>query len=146
MVLTLSETRAVRKAIKQLPVKMLQLWLSGSSCMLTYIDMEEHYNMSTLYVSIPRLLFWMGLRNFPFLSVFPSTLPTLLWSLVVWIPPSALLSCPRKQLSSATLQADNVNTYVFSMKKADNNENFTGGRIVNSRIHHNSLCKDKNKH
>jgi hypothetical protein len=29
-----------------------------------------------------------------------------LWSLVAWIPPPALLSCPRKQLPSAFRQAD----------------------------------------
>jgi hypothetical protein len=38
--------------------------------------------------------------------VFCSTLLTLLWSLVAWIPPSALLFSPRKQLSSAFWQAD----------------------------------------
>jgi hypothetical protein len=32
------------------------------------------------------------------------------------------------------------------MKKADNSMNFTAGGIINCRTHHNSLCRDKNKH
>jgi hypothetical protein len=49
-------------------------------------------------VSIPCLLFWMALHSF---LVFHNTLLTLLWSLVAWIPQSALLSCSSKQLASA---------------------------------------------
>jgi hypothetical protein len=37
-------------------------------------------------------------------------------------------------------------THVLGMKKADNSMNFTAGWIVNHRAHHNSLCRDKNKH
>jgi hypothetical protein len=36
--------------------------------------------------------------------------------------------------------------HVFIMKKSDNSVNFTAGRIINHRTHHNSLCTDKNKH
>jgi hypothetical protein len=34
----------------------------------------------------------------------------------------------------------------FSVKKEDNSANFAAGRIINHRIHHHSLCRDKNKH
>jgi hypothetical protein len=30
-------------------------------------------------------------------------------------------------------------THVFSVKKADNSVNFTGGGIINHRMHHNSV-------
>jgi hypothetical protein len=49
--------------------------------------------------SIPRLFFWIALPRF---LVLWNPLLTLLWSLVAWIPPSALLSCPRKQFPSAS--------------------------------------------
>jgi hypothetical protein len=49
---------------------------------------------TTLDVSIPCLLFWLALHSFFFFLMFCSTLPTLLWSLVAWLSPSALLSCP----------------------------------------------------
>jgi hypothetical protein len=38
-----------------------------------------------------------------------------LWSLVAWIPPSALLSYPRKQLPSAFWQADSVCLNCFGL-------------------------------
>jgi hypothetical protein len=43
-------------------------------------------------------------NSYFFFLVFCSTLLTILWSLVAWIPPSARLSCPRKQLPSASWQ------------------------------------------
>jgi hypothetical protein len=35
---------------------------------------------------------------------------------------------------------------VFGVKKADNNANFAAEGLINRRTHHNSLCRDKNKH
>jgi hypothetical protein len=32
------------------------------------------------------------------------------------------------------------------VKKVVNSENFEAGGIINRRTHHNSLCRDKNKH
>jgi hypothetical protein len=37
-------------------------------------------------------------------------------------------------------------TYIFMVKIADNITNLASGRIINPRTHHNSLCRDKNKH
>jgi hypothetical protein len=34
----------------------------------------------------------------------------------------------------------------FSKKEVDNSMNFAAGGITNGRKHHNSLCRDKNKH
>jgi hypothetical protein len=34
----------------------------------------------------------------------------------------------------------------FSAKKADNRKNFAAGGNINPRTHHNSVCRDKNKH
>jgi hypothetical protein len=34
----------------------------------------------------------------------------------------------------------------FSAKKTDNRVNFEAGKIINRMKHHNSLCRDKNKH
>jgi hypothetical protein len=36
--------------------------------------------------------------------------------------------------------------HVFDVKKADNSANFAAGWTFNRMTHHNSLCKDKNKH
>jgi hypothetical protein len=46
-----------------------------------------------------------------FFLLFHNTLVTLLWSLVAWLPPSALLSCPRKQFTSAFWQTTFVWTF-----------------------------------
>jgi hypothetical protein len=37
-------------------------------------------------------------------------------------------------------------THVFSMKRADKSANCTAAGIISHRTHHNSLCRDKNKH
>jgi hypothetical protein len=37
-------------------------------------------------------------------------------------------------------------TRVSSLKKEYNSANFAAGYIINRRTHHNSLCRDKNKH
>jgi hypothetical protein len=37
-------------------------------------------------------------------------------------------------------------THVFSVLKVDNSKDFQDDGIINYRIHHNSLCRDKNKH
>jgi hypothetical protein len=37
-------------------------------------------------------------------------------------------------------------THAFSVKKADNIAILAAGEIANCWIHHNSLCKEKNKH
>jgi hypothetical protein len=34
----------------------------------------------------------------------------------------------------------------FSMTKSDNSSSFATGGIINRRTHHNSLCRNKNKH
>jgi hypothetical protein len=70
------------------------------------------WRSTTVDVSIPCLLFWMDLRRF---LVFRNTLLTLLRSLIAWIPSSALLSCPRKQLLSAFWQAVNVCLKFFGL-------------------------------
>jgi hypothetical protein len=70
------------------------------------------WRSTTPDVSIPRVLFSMALLIF--LVIF-DILMTLLWSLVAWIPPPALLSCPRKQEPSAFWQADNVHLNFFGL-------------------------------
>jgi hypothetical protein len=88
---------------------MPQQCLSMSSCTRMHTVMKEHYTVCQH--SMPFVL------NGPtqFFLVFRSTLPTLLWSLVAWIPPSALLSYPRKQVQSAFWQADiSLNFFGFS--------------------------------
>jgi hypothetical protein len=50
------------------------------------------YRLALSWSITPCLLFWMTLRSF--FLVFCSGVVTLLLSLVAWIPPSALLSCP----------------------------------------------------
>jgi hypothetical protein len=61
VVVAQSEIMAVRRVVKQLPAEMLQQCSSASSCM----RMQP-------YVSIPRLLFWMGLRSFFSVSQYTS--------------------------------------------------------------------------
>jgi hypothetical protein len=95
VVVACSKIRIVRRVLKQLPVEMLQQWPSASRCRCTLSRSTKPY------VSIPHLLFWMALYS---LLVFRNTLLTLLWPLIAWIPPSAFLSCPRKQLPSAFWQ------------------------------------------
>jgi hypothetical protein len=95
VVVTQSEIRAVRMMVKQLPVEMVQQCSRASSCMRTHFVMEKHY--TRCQHSTPFVLF----GPMQFFLVFSNTLVNLLWSLVAWIPPSELLSCPRKQLSSA---------------------------------------------
>jgi hypothetical protein len=56
------------------------------------------WRSTTPEVSIPRLLFWMALQFF--YLVFCNTLVTLLRPPVAGIPPSALLSYPRKVSTS----------------------------------------------
>jgi hypothetical protein len=41
---------------------------------------------------------------------------------------------------------DFCNTHVFSMKKVGKSENFADGGTINHKTHHNSLCRDKNRH
>jgi hypothetical protein len=41
---------------------------------------------------------------------------------------------------------DFFSTHAFSMNKMNNSANYIAGRIINCRTHHNSLCRDKNKH
>jgi hypothetical protein len=41
---------------------------------------------------------------------------------------------------------DFQSTHDFRMKKEDNSANFTAGRIIGYRTHHNSLYRDKNRH
>jgi hypothetical protein len=82
--------------VKQLPVEMFQQISSTSSCVICRHPLS--CRSTTPDVSIPHLSFWMALCSF---LVFHNTLPTLLRSLVAWIPPSALLSCSSKQLVSA---------------------------------------------
>jgi RNase P protein component len=36
--------------------------------------------------------------------------------------------------------------HAFSVKKADNSANFAAGGIINRRTHHNSRCRNRNKH
>jgi hypothetical protein len=89
---------------------MLQPCLSMSSCVWMCIVMEKHYTgcqYSSPFVQ-------NGWPCAVFL-VFPNTLLMLLWSRVAWIPPSAHLSSPRKQLSSAFCQADIVCLNFFSL-------------------------------
>jgi hypothetical protein len=45
MVGAVSEIRAVRRVVKQLPVEMLQQCLSANSCLWMCIVMEEHYTV-----------------------------------------------------------------------------------------------------
>jgi hypothetical protein len=78
---------------------MLQQHMSASSCMRTRFVMEEHYTGSQ--------------HSTPFVVVFRNTLLTLLCSLVSWIPPSAHISCSRKQFPSDFWQADKVCWYFF---------------------------------
>jgi hypothetical protein len=67
MVVARSEIRAVSTVVKQFPVEMPQEGSSASrrTRMRRRIVMEEHYTDA----NNPRLLFWMGLRNFRNVSV-----------------------------------------------------------------------------
>jgi hypothetical protein len=82
--------------VEQHPVEMLQQYSSVSSCMRMHGG-ALHW-MSAFHAFCSEL-------PYAFFLVFCSTLLTLSWSCVVWIPSSAFLSCPRKQLSSASWQA-----------------------------------------
>jgi hypothetical protein len=93
-----SEIRTVRWVLKQLLVELLQQCSSASNCTQARIVMEAHCTFHAFRSE------WRG----AVIYVFRNTLLTLLWSLVAWIPPSALLSCPRKQSPSTSWQADNV--------------------------------------
>jgi hypothetical protein len=84
-----SEIRAVRRVVQQLPVGMLQHCSNVSSRMRTRIVQHS----TTFILNRPMQFF-----------VFRNALMTLLWSVVAWIPPSALLYCYRKQLPSAFWQ------------------------------------------
>jgi hypothetical protein len=88
---TWSEIRDVRKVVKQLPVEML--WLQQ-----LYVDAHCHGGAQH-----QMLAFHSFSSEWPYtvFLTFRSTLLMLLWSLVAWILPSALLTCPRKQLPSA---------------------------------------------
>jgi hypothetical protein len=88
MVVTWREIRTVRRMVKQLPVEMLQLCLSASSCMQTSIVMEERYpggQHSMPFVLNGPMRSFLALRK---------TLLTLLWSPVARILSSAHISCP----------------------------------------------------
>jgi hypothetical protein len=104
VVVVQSKIRVVRKLVKQLPVEMLQQCLSRSICMLMCIIMGN----TTPDVSIPHLSFWMVSPAI----MFCNALLALLWSLVAWIPPTVPLSCSRKKLPSAFLQAVKVKSKV----------------------------------
>jgi hypothetical protein len=90
VVVAQSEIRAVGRVIKQLPVEMLQQCLSANSC----IGHAVSWRSTTLDVSIPLLLLWMALCGF--FSVLQYTSDIIVVPYWAWIPPSALLSCPRK--------------------------------------------------
>jgi hypothetical protein len=103
VVVTRSEIRAVRGVVKWLPVEMLQQCSSVSSCMWTCIVMEEHH--TGCQHSMPfGLNGTMQFLFFFFIFLARNTLVTL-WSLVVWILLSALVSCPRKQVLLAFWQS-----------------------------------------
>jgi hypothetical protein len=81
---------------------------SASSCtrMRMRIVMEEHYTEgqhSTLFV--------LNGRPYAVFLVFRNIFLTTLWPIVAWILPSALLSCPSKQLPLAFWQKTFV--YIF---------------------------------
>jgi hypothetical protein len=69
---------------------MVQWSLSASSCMWMCIAMDENYTECQHSMHF--------VLNGPtqFVLVFHNTLLTLLWFSIPRIPPSALLSCPRK--------------------------------------------------
>jgi hypothetical protein len=90
---------------------MFQQCSSSSSCIRTRIFRKEHYEYTVCQHSTPFVLN----GSTQFFLVFSNTLLTLLWSLVAWIPPSALLSCPRKQLPSIFWQVDNVCLNFFGL-------------------------------
>jgi hypothetical protein len=96
----LEQDQGCKEDSRTTPVETLQKCSSASSCMQMRIVMEEHY--TRCQHSTPLVLNGQHYAGF---LVFCNTLLTL-WSLVAWIPPSALLYCPRKQLPSAFWQAD----------------------------------------
>jgi hypothetical protein len=49
-------------------------------------------------------------------------------------------------VNCAYFTMDFRSNHAFSVKKADNCASLAAGGIINSRPHHNSLCRDKNKH
>jgi hypothetical protein len=121
VVVARSEIGAVRRVVRQLTVEMHQQCLSVNNCVCRHA-FSWWSTTSALYVSIPRLFVLNGPTQF-FFSVLQYTL-MLLWSLVAWIPPSALLSCPRKQLPSAMWQTTFFKFFVLfgecgSQKKLD---------------------------
>jgi hypothetical protein len=91
MVVARSEIRAARRMVQQLAVHMLKQWSSVSSRtrMGTHIVMKELYAECQHSMSF----LWMTVRRY---ILFRNTLLTLLWSIVAWIPPSALLSSAKK--------------------------------------------------
>jgi hypothetical protein len=89
VVVARSEIRSLRRLVKQLQVEILHQCLSASGSMQTYIVIEEHYTGCQHFTPF----FLNGPMPFFFL-VFCNTLVMLLWSHVVWIPPSAYFSVP----------------------------------------------------
>jgi hypothetical protein len=90
MVVAPSEIRAVRRAVKTLPVEMLQKCSSGSSCIRMGIAMDEHFTgcqHSTPFVLNGSTQIFLLFHHTPLTS---------LWPLVARIPPSPppLLSFP----------------------------------------------------
>jgi hypothetical protein len=106
-------SRAASRVVKQLPAEMLQQCSHASSYMWMHIVMEEHYS----YTICQHFCFafcseWL----YAVFLVFCNILLTLLWSLVVRIPPSALFSVPENschQLSGR--QAGNVCLNFFAL-------------------------------
>jgi hypothetical protein len=95
VVVAQSLIRAVRRVVNQVPAAMLQWCWSASQL---HADAHHHGGALHWHYSITHLLFWMaGPKQF---LVFHNTLLTLLWFLVAWIPPSALLFSPRKVIIS----------------------------------------------
>jgi hypothetical protein len=97
VVVARTELRAVRRMVRILQVEKLQQ-SSASSCthMRTrVVIMEEHYTGCQHSASCDLN------SSVQFFYCFYSTLLTLLWSLIAWIAPSAVLSCPRKESPSA---------------------------------------------
>jgi hypothetical protein len=103
VVVTRSETRALRRVVRQLPVEMLQQCSSASNCMQTCIVIEKHY--TGCQHSAPFVL--NGPTQF-FLCVLRSRIQTLLWSYCFMNSTisTPFLPCPRKQLPLDFWQAD----------------------------------------
>jgi hypothetical protein len=91
VIVTWSKIRAVGRIVKHLPVELLK-------CEQLYAVARCHgealHQMSTFHAFCSEWPYAVSMG-------FQNTFMMFSWSLVAWLPPSALLSCPRKQVPSA---------------------------------------------